>query len=126
MSAPLKWDNGLTTWDEPDAYWDYQNTRPAPPALAPVAGTTYIPFVPSSSANFQFQVTLDGTVYTGIVTWSLFGQRYYLNLYTSAGALVVALPLIGSPVDYNISLTAGYFTTQLVYRVQSNSFEVFG
>ncbi len=86
--------------------------------------TTYIPFVPSSTSNFQFQATLDGKMYVGIVTWGLFGQRYYLNLYSTTGTLIVSLPLIGSPDGYDISLTAGYFTTKLVFRIANNVFEV--
>ncbi len=86
--------------------------------------TTYIQFTPSSTSNFQFQATFDGTVYTIIVTWNLFGQRYYVNVYTTTGTLVFCLPMIGSPNGYDISMTAGYFVSKLVWRVQSGNFEV--
>ena len=73
--------------------------------------TTYIDFVPSQSAPFQFQPTLDGQVYTGIVTWNLFGQRYYLNLYTLGGVLVFNQALVGSTVGVALaSLTWGAST----------------
>jgi hypothetical protein len=86
--------------------------------------TTFTDFTPSASAPFQFQPTFDGATYTVIVTWGLFGQRYYVNCYTVPGALVYSLPLIGSPPDYDISLNAGYFQSTLVYRAANNQFEV--
>lgn len=86
--------------------------------------TTFVQFNPSATANFQFQATLDGNNYVVIVTWNLFGQRFYVNIYDTSGVLILAMPLIGSPNNYDISMTAGYFTTKLIYRVQSNNFEV--
>lgn len=86
--------------------------------------TNVIIFTPSNNSNFQFQVTLDGSQYNIIVNWNIYGERYYVNIYDVNNTLVVCLPLIGSPLNYNISLTAGYFTTQLVYRIQNNQFEV--
>lgn len=86
--------------------------------------TTYINFNPSPNEPFQFQPTFDGKVYSVIVTWNLFGQRYYVNIYSLDNTLVVALPLIGSPPDSDISLTAGYFTTTLVYRAANAQFEI--
>ncbi len=83
-----------------------------------------IPFLPSDSAPFQFQPQLDGQTYNVIVTWNLFGERYFINIYTLQGALVACLPLIGSPPDYDISLTAGYFTSTMVYRASSRQFEI--
>lgn len=59
--------------------------------------TTYYDFTPNAQAPFQFQPTLDGQTYSAFVTWSLFGQRYYLNLYDLSGNPIVALPSIGSP-----------------------------
>lgn len=58
---------------------------------------TLIPFTPSNKAAFQFQPTLDGQQYTGIVTWNLFGKRFYVNLYQLDGTQVFTLPLIESP-----------------------------
>lgn len=85
---------------------------------------TIIPFTPSNTQPFQFQVTMDGSIYTCVMGWNLFGRRYYLSIYTLQGALVVALPLIGSPAGYDISLTAGYFVTKLVFRQAASQFEV--
>jgi len=86
--------------------------------------TTYYDFTPNNSTAFQFQPTLDGQTYTVQVTWNLFGQRFYVNVYDLSGNLIFALPLIGSPLDYDISLTAGYFTTVLLYREPRRQFEV--
>jgi hypothetical protein len=95
------------------------------PPLSVVPGTKYILFSPSPTSNFKFEVTLDNADYTIIVNWNLFGQRYYVNIYDLSGALVATLPLIGSPDFYNISITAGYFSTSLIYRSSSNNFEIF-
>lgn len=86
--------------------------------------TTYTNFVPPASGAFQFQPTLDGQVYTVIVTWSLFGRRFYVSIYQLDGTLVVSLPMIGSPSFRDISLTAGYFTSTLVFRQANQQFEV--
>ena len=86
--------------------------------------TTFIDFTPQANQNFQFQPTLDGAVYTAIVTWNVFGERYYVNLYALDGTLIFCLPMTGSPLGYDISLTGGYFTTKLVFRAPNNQFEV--
>lgn len=88
--------------------------------------TTVIQFQPSALTAFQFQPTLDGDIYAAIVTWNLYGQRYYVNLSALDGTLIFAIPLIGSlpAPDSGISLTAGYFTSTLVFRQQSQTFEV--
>lgn len=88
--------------------------------------TIYVPFNVSPSSNFQFQANFDGKSYNVRINWNLFGQRYYVNIYTLSGDLVLCLPLIGSPDFFNISLTAGYFTTMLIWRVQSGNFEIAG
>ena len=55
--------------------------------------TTYIAFTPSNSAAPKFQVTLDGALYTIVLTWSLFGQRYYVNCYALDGVWIFSIPL---------------------------------
>ena len=116
------WDDGVTDWDQPDTFWDISRQITEPLPVNPA--TTYIPFAPSANANFQFQATLDGTVYNVIVNWNLFGQRYYINIFDLTGARVLIIPLIGSPDFFNISMTAGYFTTMLLYRPGSGNFEI--
>jgi len=86
--------------------------------------TTFVPFVPSALSNFQFQATLDGTNYICIITWNTFGQRYYINIYTLRNILILCLPVIASPNDYDISITGGYFDTPLIFRGSSQIFEI--
>ena len=86
--------------------------------------TTYFDFNPSDTEAFQFQPSLDGNTYTVIVTWNIFGQRYYVNIYDSNNVLIVSLPMISSPPGYDISLTKGYFSSTMVFRGIDNRFEV--
>lgn len=81
-------------------------------------------FRPTAIQPFQFQPTLDGAVYTCFVLWGLFGQRWYVWLYALNGTRVLTIPLIGSPNDSDISMTAGYFASKLIFRESSNRFEV--
>ena len=123
MSTPT-WDDGDTVWDGAGVDWD-SVTRPTTPSLPPAPGTIYVPFLPSQTANFQFQATLDGRACIVIVTWCLFGERYYVNIYGTDTVLILSIPLIGSPNDFNISMTAGYFATKMVFRAASQNFEIF-
>jgi len=87
--------------------------------------TTYIDFTPTATQNFQFQPTLDGNVYTCVVTWNVSGQRYYLSCYTLSGTLVFNQALVGSPVNYDINLAGPWFTSStLVFREGTQQFEV--
>lgn len=86
--------------------------------------TTYVTFQPSATAPFQFQATLDGSAYTVIMPWNLHGQRYYVTCFDLSGNLIFSLPLIGSPLGYNISLSAGYFASTLIYREPTGQFEI--
>jgi hypothetical protein len=86
--------------------------------------TVYFPFTPSAFANFSFQPTFDGATYNGVVTWSYYGQRYYLTISTVQGANVYTLPLIASPDNYDLNLNWGYFTTPLVFRESTQNLEV--
>lgn len=58
--------------------------------------TDFFAFSPPPTQAFQFQPTLDGESYAAVVTWSLFGARWMLNLYRADGTLIFALPVIGS------------------------------
>ncbi len=86
--------------------------------------TTFFAFAPSRRAVPQFSPTLDGSQYLCTVTWNLFGQRYYLGCYDLSGALQFFVAMVGSPLDYDISLSAGYFTNRLVWRSPNGQFEV--
>jgi hypothetical protein len=86
--------------------------------------TDYVNFQPTDTGPFQFQATLDGTQYNIVVTYNVYGQRYYVNIYSTQGTLIVARPMVGSPTEYDISLTKGYFTSTLVYRTSNQQFEI--
>ncbi len=88
-----------------------------------ILGAIY-PFTPSPVAPFQFQPTLDGVTYNVIVRWNIYGQRYYINVYTLQGVRVTTFPVVGSPLWWDITLTPGLFTTLLVYRAPFGQFEV--
>ena len=83
-----------------------------------------IPFNPTSTSNWQAQVTLDGAPYTLITKWNAYGQRYFVLIYAADKTLKLCVPLVGSTDSNNISLVAGYFTSTLVFRISSQSFEV--
>lgn len=83
-----------------------------------------IPFLPANDVPFQATITLDGHAYIFYVRWNIFGQRWYVVLYDTTGDLIFNLPLVESPLNYNISMTWGYFDTMLVFRESSQCFEV--
>lgn len=91
-----------------------------------MADSIITPFNPSPSANFQFQANLDGSTYNIVCTWNPYALRYYVNFYDLTGTEVLSRPLIGSPDTSNISLTAGYFDTTVIYRDSRAVFEVPG
>jgi len=78
---------------------------------------TYVSFQPGPTQAFSFQATLDGQQYLVVITWSLFGQRYYLNVLTLQGvAVVVNYPMVGSPPWANINLLGPWFDTEMIWR----------
>lgn len=75
--------------------------------------TTIVAFQPSQTAPFQFQAEFDGATYQVLVTWSLFGQRYYVGVFDLSGNLIFLKGLVGSPVGValqSISWDAGIVT----------------
>lgn len=61
--------------------------------------TTYYAFTPQPSLTgvpFEFQPTLDGNAYAASVKYNLFGQRWYIELTTTAGVPIFNQALIGS------------------------------
>ncbi len=67
--------------------------------------TTRTPFQPSSTAAFTFQATLDGEQYTVVVTYNLFGQRYYASVYDLSGNLISSRGLVSSTALISAALT---------------------
>jgi hypothetical protein len=84
-----------------------------------------IQFAPLPSGPFTFPLTRQGRPYSGVVGWSLSGQRRYLSVSSAQGALVAATPLVGSPPGFDIDLLSGRFLpSTLVFRETTNQFEV--
>lgn len=67
--------------------------------------TTYVTFVPSNQQAFQFQATLDNNLYTCQVTWNLFGQGYYINLYDVNNNLILCRQMTASGIQINATLS---------------------
>lgn len=89
--------------------------------------TTLIPFSPNNTASppFSAPLTLDGTSYTGNVTWNVYGQRWYISIVDQNGNAVWTGPLIGSPSGYDIPLAPGVFSAStLLYREDTGNIEV--
>ena len=76
--------------------------------------TTYFPFNPSAQQNVSFLPTLDGQQFNCVITWNLQGQRYYFNLYTLGGVLVICAALSASPAGLELqSLTWNQLSGQV-------------
>jgi hypothetical protein len=87
--------------------------------------TVYVHLDPPPGYGFSFQATLDGGTYRMLVTWNVFGQRWYLTCLTANDQLVFHQPVISSPDTGNINLLAGYFlTTTMVFRDTGHNFEI--
>lgn len=86
---------------------------------------TFISFQPSPLQPFSFLATLDGVQYVVIVTWSLFGQRWYINILTLQGVpIVVNYPSVGSPPGTNINLLGPWFDTVMIWRPDLGQFVI--
>lgn len=59
-------------------------------------------FTPNLQAPYQFQPTLDNSVYTAIVTWNLSGRRFYLNLFSLDGTRLLTTAVVGSPTGFKL------------------------
>lgn len=65
--------------------------------------TTFFNFTPSATSVYQFQPMLDGQTYNVTVPWSLFGQRYYIQVADLSGNVIVYEALAGSDTGVNIA-----------------------
>jgi hypothetical protein len=89
--------------------------------------STLIPFSPNNNASppFSTSVTMDGTSYTLSAIWNISGQRWYASLTDQSGNNTWTGALIGSPLNYDILLAPGVFSTStLLYRADTGNFEV--
>ncbi len=65
--------------------------------------TTLYQFKPTVTRPYEFIPTLDDQGYAARVVWNLFGARYYIELRALNGLLVFSLPLIGSPIGFEVN-----------------------
>ncbi|MFM0503969.1 phage baseplate plug family protein [Paraburkholderia caffeinilytica] len=88
---------------------------------------TVIPFAPSPTQTppFQVTVTLDTVPYNLTAMWNFAAQRWYASLVSASGTVAWYGALVGSPLDYDIPLAPGIFTTsKIIYREDSGNFEI--
>jgi hypothetical protein len=88
---------------------------------------TTIAFTPNNSTAppFQALVTLDGQTYTMSTRWSVYRTDWMVSLTDQSNNLIMNMPLIGSPPNFDIPLFPGLLrTSTILYRVASSSFEV--
>lgn len=67
--------------------------------------STSVPFTPSTTSAFTFQPSIAGVQYTAVVTWNLFGQRYYLNLFDTSGNLILCTAIVSSGPRFGVTLS---------------------
>jgi hypothetical protein len=93
------------------------------------AGVTLIPFTPSNTDLFTFTAVLiddngNSDTYVFTTPYNIFGQRFYLTCVDTQGNHIFTVPLTGSPDQFDIPLTAGYFSTSVLYRASSGNIEI--
>ncbi|WP_321868599.1 hypothetical protein [Paraburkholderia tropica] len=93
------------------------------------AGVTLIPFVPSATTLFTFTAMLtdssgNSATYIFTTPYNIFGKRYYLTCTDVQGNHQFTVPLVGSPDQFDIPLTAGYFSTSVLYRGSTGNIEI--
>ena len=85
----------------------------------------FVSFTPGPDSGMTFSATLDGTSYQMVVTWNVFGQRWYLSCYSTNNERVFTLPLVGSPNEGPINLIGAYFQlSQMIFRDDAQMFEI--
>jgi hypothetical protein len=59
------------------------------------------------------------------VLWNITAQRYFFQLTDQSNNVAWFGPLIGSPLNYDIPLAPGIFTSSVIlYREDTGNFEV--
>jgi hypothetical protein len=96
--------------------------------------TQFAPVQNPSGPPFQFTATLTGptsnvsvtgSLFSIVLTWNVFGQRWYFTIYDQSNNVVLSKPLIASPPGYPINLVGGYFSgSTLVYLEATQQFVV--
>ena len=77
---------------------------------------TAFQFQPNTTSVYSFQPTLDGQPYHATVTWNTWGQRWWLNIVSLSGTLVVSRAVVSSanPVSTPLTTTAGLYTASVI------------
>ncbi|HGE8482418.1 TPA: hypothetical protein ACGD7T_001251 [Serratia marcescens] len=87
--------------------------------------TTRYPFSGNEQESMIFTPMLDGEVYNCQTKWNIAAQRWYLNITDNSGNRLLTIPMIDSPVGYDINLLIGPFTnTKMVWRYAIGQIEV--
>jgi len=60
------------------------------------------PFVITIGRNFTFNPIMDGLAYQATITWNVFRQGWYFNLYNLNGNLIVSTALVSSDDQHAI------------------------
>jgi hypothetical protein len=67
--------------------------------------TTFVQFVPSTAAAFQFQPVIAGQTYNAEIDYNAFGQRFYLNLTDLSGNQILYCALAETGPSFAAALT---------------------
>jgi hypothetical protein len=79
-----------------------------------------INFTPSRQAVTQFQIVADGKPYSVTVPFSAAGQRYYVQIKTNGGKVVLTRPLVAG-----VNMLFGAFNkTTMTYNAAGAYFEI--
>ena len=65
-----------------------------------------IPFPQTIGQNLTFNPVLNGNTYQVTITWNIFGQRWYFDLYDLSGVLIVCRALVSSDDQHAIESIA--------------------
>lgn len=87
--------------------------------------STFVDFVPSTTAAFSFQATMAGQQYNVTITWNVFGQRYYYTVTDLGGNLILCRALAASgpviPSTFTWSNGVAYVATSVNHNVPVGS-----
>lgn len=67
--------------------------------------SVFVSFAPSVSGPFIFQPVIGGVNYNAVITWNLFGERFYLNLYDQGGNLLLCTAMVASGPRFSATFT---------------------
>ncbi|MEG0234065.1 MAG: hypothetical protein RR680_18965 [Hafnia sp.] len=77
----------------------------------------FYPFTGNEQKSMIFTPMLDGEVYNCQTKWNIAAQRWYINISDNSGNRQLTIPVIASPVGYDINLLVGAFnSTKMVWR----------